>query len=1428
MIVSSIYSTSKMALERNMIANSFYVIQRLLLWLKVILKLILKVNPMEQTYDAQNQSEEIIVAIPDIKNNFILIYCKKYMCERISSVTNKIFKIFSILSFYGSGVRLKRIIGGKIRNKLKNRYNINVKLPFTITNMRMISITICLLLLCQGVESNPGPAPSTEIMTYNCNGLGDQRKLRRLLTKLDKKVNKGAIIFLQETHIVNTAYLDAIWKNKYLSNGRRTNAAGVMILFNEKYEIKYEFRDNEGRQIIAVLNYDGKNTIIANAYFPNDHKEGINFAEDMYRRILEVQAEFPESSTICAGDYNVCLTTEDSMGRVGSHTEKMLAEVIQNNNEVTELSDAYRSIHKKEGFTWKRGNIYSRLDYIFISTCEVQKIVEANTDWAFEASDHAAVSIRVRTEEMKKGPGIVKVNAEILEDPKMVEEISNEVKEMLGQTDESWSPHAILEFLKVSIRSIIAAKISDRRRQTRDSLCEKEDELNQMENLKIKIHTNKKISEENKSERLKIMDVAILNLKSSVQSLRRDLNNKMTFYSQAKWFEYGEKSNKFFLNLNKKRQNQKIISKISDGENVYFGQEQTSKGITNFYRNLYKKKPRNEDENNHNFYDNCPKLSDKHKEYMEKDLSLQDLKEALVTCNDSAPGPDGIPYGVYRKLWNLAGPIILKAWQHSLEVGKLPPSHLESVITLLPKEGKDVNDIKNWRPITLSNCDAKIITKAIAIKTSKILDSIIDVSQTAYVPGRSITDNLRSNSFYKNYCKKKNIDAALISLDAKKAFDSVDHKYIEETLVAYGFGPIFIKIFKTLYRDITARILINGFTSETINIERGVKQGDALSCALFIICIDPLLRNINKNENIKQVKILRQGVLKKKIDLKAAAYADDISVICEKDGRSIQMVFNEYEKLTRLSGLELNADKTEILVLNKMTSEEFIIKYRGETINITSITKMKICGIYFCTDSRLEYKLNVLDKIDKLSYKIKAWIPRYLTLEGKALIVKTYGLSQIIYNMQAIAFEDQEIITIERIIFKFLWSTTENHDGIDRVKRSIMKNDYKHGGMKITDVECLNRSLKLRQFIRSQQSSHVIARIQNLLSKNNDKNETETSTLQEYCKITNEEPICQSAQESLNLITDFNREQYKSINEEDFETDKLLINEISSINLSIYLRRKKHLFMACMLKPLETRGISSLGELVQNYEYEIDEKILKSMKLIMSCFPENLIKISKCFIEGINTIEETLNFIRIEENTWKSIDSVTAKEFQVVMKKILKKTEVTNFNQKLDIPDFNVENITKLRKKCQNSKLRNIYFRLIHNDFFTHVRMKKYKMCQTDCCPRCGSIETSRHLLFDCLHAKNIWNLYNQIVTENTVTKYEDLFHVGDSQSATTIKMKIIQELIQIERPKLWNIENIKTIIKNLLDIERFNAFRENKVQKFKKIWLKYERLTLT
>jgi predicted nucleic-acid-binding protein len=106
-------------------------------------------------------------------------------------------------------------------------------------------------------------------------------------------------------------------------------------------------------------------------------------------------------------------------------------------------------------------------------------------------------------------------------------------------------------------------------------------------------------------------------------------------------------------------------------------------------------------------------------------------------------------------------------------------------------------------------------------------------------------------------------------------------------------------------------------------------------------------------------------------------------------------------------------------------------------------------------------------------------------------------------------------------------------------------------------------------------------------------------------------------------------------------------------------------------------------------------------------------------------------------------------------------------------------------------------------------------------------METARHLLFDCSHARNIWDNYNEIVIEDKVITYEDLIQVNDSQAAIMIKMKLIQELIQIERPKNWNKERIIGVIENLIEIERYNAIKNKNIHKFKKIWNKYEKLTM-
>jgi exonuclease III len=1302
--------------------------------------------------------------------------------------------------------------------------NITIRLIIWLTIMistsEMLSLTIYLDLLRQNVESNPGMAKSNNILTvisYNANGLEDKTKLRRLLAKVEPIVSKGGIILLQETHLKETNYLKLIWKFNYVSNCTKTNSAGVIILFNKEYESLDCFSDNNGRHLMVALESGETKLIISNSYLPNDHREGIIFAEEMYLMILEFQHKYPEHLTIAGGDMNVCMDKQDSINRNSTIAERCLSDTFKNNNKITNIVDTYRAMHKVGGYTWNRGNCYSRLDYIFASNQLIQRICSAKHDWAFEASDHAAVQIDFRLDNKpERGPGTVKVNTRILEDPKIREQIRSEIKDMMTQTDNSWNPQPKLEFLKMTIRTVFSTKISDIRKNINRDILELEDEINQMEEFKVNILEHNSNGNVDSTNKISKIDIAILNLNEKLAQQRNKLCESKTFVSRSKWFEYGEKSNKFFLGLMKSRQNQKLISEIRNDSKIYTGQKEISKGITDFYRKLYEKdlKVKNID-NDEDFYKHCPKLSPTQAGTVDSELTNSDLLKALKTCKDSSPGPDGIPYIIYKTFWNITGPIMLEAWKYSVEIQKLPPSHHESTITLLPKEGKDLRDIKNWRPITLSNCDSKIITKALSMKVAKVLDSIIDPSQTAYVPGRSVADNLRANFYMKNHCKKLNLDSVLISLDAKKAFDSVDHKYIENTLKAYGFGGGFISIFKMLYRDITARILINGFQSESIRIERGVKQGDALSCAIFIICIDPLLRNINESKNIKEIRINKSSIV-----FKAGAFADDVSVVCQNKLKVIQGVFDEYSRLTERSGLELNAEKTEILRLNNNQESSIKLNYNGGTFTINTIKELKICGLYFCNNKEDEYKLNVSDKIDKLSYKIKQWTPRHLTMEGKALIIKTFGLSQLVYNMQSYKFHLIDLKNAEKLIFKFIWSTNDKQNGVDRISRKVMKNEFEEGGMRITDVECLDRTLKLRQFIRASNSNHVIAKIQSLVVGTND----EIVIKQEYHKVTKEEDICESAQETLNIMTDYSREQYCSMEEHEYESDKNLIEEVAAINLETYLKRKNRMFVLCILKPLTSLGITYLGELVQAYEHEIDNNTNKAMNIVISNIPKALINIVKCYKGDANLINTRHNYLRLTKEKRLAIEVVSTRELQSSLKIALGRVESMNFNTKLAIDEFNTSNITTVRSHCKNAKLRNIYFRLIHNDFFTHSRMKRYNMTPSDKCLRCNSIETSEHLLWECNHAKNIWNLYNELMTklgrmDSIIKEYKQIFNAGEIMGITIIKIKIIQEMIQIKRPTNWNMGKLETVVKQIVDMERHNFKIKHNLHQFNTKW---------
>ena len=107
-------------------------------------------------------------------------------------------------------------------------------------------------------------------------------------------------------------------------------------------------------------------------------------------------------------------------------------------------------------------------------------------------------------------------------------------------------------------------------------------------------------------------------------------SSETSFRARANWYEYGEKSYKYFLNLKKKYKKQKLIEHIICDGVSRRGHKEVSDGITQFYQDLYKSEEVISDEDG--FYNNCPKLSEASREQMECELADEDLLAAMNTC----------------------------------------------------------------------------------------------------------------------------------------------------------------------------------------------------------------------------------------------------------------------------------------------------------------------------------------------------------------------------------------------------------------------------------------------------------------------------------------------------------------------------------------------------------------------------------------------------------------------------------------------------------------------------------------------------------------------------------------------------------------------------------------------------------------------------
>lgn len=273
--------------------------------------------------------------------------------------------------------------------------------------------------------------------------------------------------------------------------------------------------------------------------------------------------------------------------------------------------------------------------------------------------------------------------------------------------------------------------------------------------------------------------VNLNSLKERIDKLYQKKVEGIIVRSRARWHEHGEKNSKYFFNLEKRNHVKKHIRKLRMSGVIITDPFEILEAEKNFYENLYKSRHKQcEQQNGSSFcYENLqiPTLSNESRQLGEGTISLEECTKVLNSFPlNKVPGNDGLPVEFYKTFWNLVGNISVDSLNESFVKGEMSSSQKQAVITLIEKKDQDRCDLKNWRPISLLNVDAKIASKAIAERMKRLLPNLIHENQFGYIPGRRINENIRSVLDILDYTKYKNLQGLLVFIDFEKAFDSLE------------------------------------------------------------------------------------------------------------------------------------------------------------------------------------------------------------------------------------------------------------------------------------------------------------------------------------------------------------------------------------------------------------------------------------------------------------------------------------------------------------------------------------------------------------------------------------------------------------------------------------------------------------------------------
>ena len=850
------------------------------------------------------------------------------------------------------------------------------------------------------------------ICSLNARGLRNRIKRKTIFKKLkDKNMH---IIAFQETYL-SDAYLDKIKKEL---NGTihfspcKGKSGGLFTFFSNslgKENISILHRSD--RIIISKIPFNDYFLYIINTYAPCLDSEKILFLKRLEQLIQKMinSDEIIKENIVCLGDFNIVANNSLDIISGNPHSDRTVDQFSNFRNNLL-IHDIWRVSNPNEKtFTWSKSKNGSasarRLDYILCGTTILNLPVSADIE-TIGFTDHRLVTLQINITKQKRGPGIYKINTNLFRDHNYVNLIIDTIEKTKIEY-KNLNANLLWEMIKITVRDKSQQYSKSRDKEKRDESLKMEADLKELE---------RKFS--NNMNDTTIIN-KISNLQKNIEIQLIEKTKASSIRAGIKWIQEGEKNNKYFLGLEKSKYNANTIFQLKSSNNnnpaVSISKpEDILNEIRDYYQALYKdeKNIHSNIQRQNDFMQNLklPQLKETDKESLENEILVSEVLASLKNLkNGSSPGSDSIPTEFYKFFWPQIKEPLTNSIQYASKTQKLCLSQRKGILTLIHK-GKDLdkNDLKNWRPISLMNCDYKILAKVLARRLQNCTQYLVHHNQSGFIKGRNISQTIREIDDIIENQKHHKLTNILLTIDFEKAFDTISSTFIIEMCRCFGFGENIMKWIETIMSDRYACVKNNGYISSEFKLQRGIRQGCPLSPLLFVLAVELLALKIRQEKSIKGIKVVDTFT-------KIRQYADDTTFLL-KDAIDFREVLSRLKEFTVFSGLKINKTKSKAICPGNRNL------YGMSLHGIEMCEEIKLLGVYFSSEEiTANINKNWEPRLIKTESILRNWTRRDLTIIGKVLVLKTFALSNFVHLMQSIGMPEIICHKLNTLFFKFLW-----------------------------------------------------------------------------------------------------------------------------------------------------------------------------------------------------------------------------------------------------------------------------------------------------------------------------------------------------------------------------------------------------------------------